>query len=158
MASTKVTYANSASVTITLNNLAASTVGVGRQSTAVDNSSNLYLDALITVTLVIGAGTPDNDFGATILGFASEDGTNYSVPATGSDGAIDISTINNGVWIGYIPMETASTTYKAVFPIASAFGGILPRKWVIAVINNCNINLAASGNSITYSGVYATTA
>lgn len=155
MANIKEVFGTSTAITITLNNLASSATA-GREATAVDNTANLYLDALVTVILAIGAGTIANDQCAYIYAAGSEDGTNYTDNATGSDAAITPNVPTNLKLIAVVAMPTQSLTYKVVFSIAAAFGGILPRKWSIIVRNYCGIALSASGNSASYSGVYAT--
>lgn len=158
MASVKLVYGTSTAITITLNSLATSATA-GRESTAVDNSSNLYLDALVTIILDIATGTIANDKAAYVWAYGSEDGTNYSGNVTGSDAAITLDDPTPLKLVQVIPMPTAGTSdkiYKAVFSIGQAFGGVLPRKWGIVVRNYCGINLAASGNSASYSGIYET--
>jgi uncharacterized protein YaaN involved in tellurite resistance len=49
MTTDKISYSNSTAITITLNSLAHS-LTVGRQSDVIDNSTNLFDDALVTVT------------------------------------------------------------------------------------------------------------
>lgn len=155
MADVKTAFGTSTSITITLNSLASGQFA-GRESTVVDNTSNKFLDAHVAVTLVIGAGTIANDKAAYVYAYGSEDGTNYTDNATGSDAAITIRNPTNLRLVHVVAMPTQSLTYKAVFSVASAFGGALPRKWGIVVINFCGIALSASGNSATYSGIYAT--
>jgi hypothetical protein len=155
MANIKEALGSSTAITITLNSLASSATA-GREATAIDNSSNLYLDALVTAILKIAAGTPANDKCAYIYAYASEDGTNYTDNATGSDAAITLRDPTCLRLIAVVPMPAASVTYKAIFSVAQAFGGVLPRKWGIAVRNYCGIALDSSGNSASYSGVYST--
>jgi hypothetical protein len=155
MADIKEGFGTSTAITITLNSLASSATA-GRESTVVDNSANKFLDALVTVILTIGTGTPANDKAAYIYAYGSEDGTNYTDNATGSDAAITLNDPTNLRLVHVIAMPTASLTYKVVFSIAAAFGGVLPRKWGIVVRNYCGITLAASNNSASYSGIYAT--
>lgn len=150
----KLVFATSASLTITLANLASSATA-GRESTAVVNTSNLYLDALVMPTLNLTTGTIGNDKAAYIYAYASEDGTNYTHPATGSDAAITLTDPTHMALIGIVPLLAQSTAYKGgPFSVAKAFGGILPPKWGIIVRNYSGIALAASGSSVTWSGVY----
>lgn len=157
MADIKTAFGTSTAITITLNSLATSATA-GRESTAIDNSTNKYLDALVSVILKIAAGTPANDKCAYVYAYASEDGTLYTDNATGTDAAITPESPTCLRLVHVIPMPTASKTYEAIFSIAQAFGGVLPRKWGIVVRNYCGINLDSSGNSASYSGVYATSA
>ena len=85
MATTKVAYASSASLTITLNSLGN---GSARESTAIDNSSNLYLDAHVRVS--ISAGSVSGAPLVSVYAYGSEDGSVYPDPVTGSDAAITL--------------------------------------------------------------------
>ena len=158
MATIKEAFAASGAITITLNALASSAT-VGREATAIDNSSNLYLDALVYVALNTTTGAaPANDKCAYVYAYGSEDGTNYTDNATGSDAAITLLSPTNLKLVNVISMPSTATsvTYKTVFPVAPAFGGVLPRKWGIVVRNYCGITLGAANNVASYSGVYAT--
>ena len=157
MADIKQGFGTSTSITITLNSLASSATA-GRESTAIDNGTNKFLDALVYVTVNVGAGTPANDKCAYVYAYGSEDGTNYTDNATGSDAAITLRDPTNLKLVAVIAMPTASATYKVVFSIAQAFGGILPRKWGIVVRNYSGIALGASNNAASYTGIYATSA
>ncbi len=157
MASVKEIFGTSTAITITLANLASSATA-GRESTVIDNSSDLFLDALVYVTVNVGAGSIANDKCAYVFAYGSEDGTNYTDNATGSDAAITLNVPTNLHLVAVISMPTASLTYKAVFSVAQAFGGVLPRKWGIVVRNYCGLALAAANNAASYSGVYATVA
>lgn len=155
MADIKLAFGTSTAITITLGSLASSATA-GRESTVVDNSANKFMDALVYITVNIGAGTPANDKCAYVYVYGSEDGTNYTDNATGSDAAITLNNPTNLKLVAVISMPTASLTYKVVFSVASAFGGVLPRKWGIVVVNFCGIALAANNNAASYSGIYAT--
>ena len=158
MAVTKITYANSAAITITLNSLAHSATA-GRESTAIDNSTNVYDDAFVTVICVTDATTIAADQAVYVYAYASEDGTNYTDNATGTDAGITLRSPTNLVLLGVIATPTASATYKKTFTVAPAFGGILPRKWGIVVrpYAAASSGLASSGNSASYTGITYTT-
>jgi hypothetical protein len=157
MASIKEALGTSTAITITLNSLASSATA-GRESTAIDNSSNLYLDALVTVIINFPNSAPANDKAIYIYAYGSEDGTNYTDNATGSDAAITLESPTCLRPVHTIPIPTQNKSYEAIFSIAQVFGGILPRKWGIVVRNYAGQTLVASGNSASYSGVYATSA
>lgn len=158
MADRKLAYGTSTAFTITLNSLASSATA-GRESTAIDNTSNLYEDALVQVTVTLQAGTPGTDKTVYVYAYGSEDGSTYTDNATGSDAAITLRDPSCLVLIGVIPVPDAGgVTYESSpMAVARAFGGKLPRKWGIVVRNYTNVALHASaGNSATYSGVYGT--
>jgi hypothetical protein len=152
MGDIKQAFANTANFTITLHELASSATA-GRGSTAIDNSSNLYLDALVTLTVKTANAAMANDKAVYLYAYGSEDGTNYEDAFGGSDAA---HTPLNLKLIGVLDCQTQNVTYRGVFSVAQAFGGILPRKWGIVVRNYTGQALAADVNAASYSGVYAT--
>lgn len=153
----KQVFGTSTGLTITLNSLASSATA-GRESTAVDNSSNLYVDALVTVIVDLAAGAPANDQAVFIYAYSSEDGTNYTDNATGTDAAITLRVPTNLKLIGIINTPVDGAVYTQVMSVAQAFGGVLPRKWGIVVRNYSGQAFASGGNSASYSGVYANVA
>lgn len=128
-----------------------------RQSTAVDNSSNLFLDALVFVIVKSAAAATSSTGYVNIYAYGTADGgSNYSDGASGSDGAITLTSIPNMRLIGVINVVANSTTYKAgPFSVAVAFGGVLPDHWGIVVENKSAATLDASVGSAFYQGVYA---
>ncbi|MCZ2077901.1 MAG: hypothetical protein LC130_23220 [Bryobacterales bacterium] len=145
-------YGTSTAFTITLNSLAAS-ASAGRESTAIDNTSNLYVDALVSVWLTLAAGTPS--LGIYVYVYGSEDGTNYPDAITGSDAAYTLKSPTNLTLLKPIWTATSGGLLWRMNPmgIAWAFGGILPRKWGIVVLNNTSRAAASSGNGATYTGI-----
>jgi len=123
MSTTKASYATSTAATITLTSLGN---GSARESTAIVNTTNLYLDAQLYVACKLVAGTPSG--GIDVYLYGSEDGTNYDDNATGTDAAITLRTPCNLVLIGRIQTETAGAlTWKMSFKsLAASFGGVLP--------------------------------
>lgn len=155
MANIKQEFGTSTAITITLNGLNSSST-TGRESAAIDNSSNKFVDALVTLILTTEEGDPTGEKCAYVYAYGSEDGTNYTDNATGSDASITLRDPTNLKVVAMVNMPSGLTTYKVVFSIAQAFGGILPRKWGIVVRLSCGIALSSSGNSASYSGIYYT--
>ena len=150
MATLKATYASSASFTITLNSLGN---GSARESTAIDNGTNLYLDAHVRVTVSVGSvsGSPL----VHIYAYGSEDGSVYPDTVTGSDAAVTIEDPTVLRWAIAIPTPTSSKAYESdVISIARLYGGVLPRKWGIVVVNMTGAALAGSGNSASFTGIH----
>lgn len=154
MSTTKTSYNTSTAVTITLTSLAN---GSARESTAVVNTTTLYLDAQLYVACKLAAGTPSG--GIDVYLYGSEDGTNYDDNATGSDAAITLRTPCNLVLVGRIQTETSGAlTWKMTFKsLAASFGGVLPRKWGVCIANNTGLAFDSTGNSVTFTGIYAQT-
>lgn len=156
MADFKNKYGTSTAITITLASLASSATA-SRESTAIDNGTNLFVDALLYVAVKLQAGTPANDKAIYVYGYGSEDGTNYTDNATGSDAALTQRVPTNLRLIGVIAAPDAGgLTYKGVYTVAQAFGGVLPRKWGIVIQNYTNVTLSATGgdHAVTYTGIH----
>jgi hypothetical protein len=163
MAETKITYGTSTGITLTLNGLASSAT-VGRCSTAVDNSSTLFADAMITVSITTGSGSMANDKAVYVYLYASEDGTNYincESGTLGTDAAYTTIVPTIHKLAAVIPVATASKIYTTVFNILSVLG-FMPRKWGLIVVNYSGQSLYAgtgeTGHIKSFTGITYTTA
>lgn len=146
----KLAFGTATSISITFNSLGSAGA---RECTAIDNSTNLFLDALVEV--LVNVGSVSSDKRVYVYAYDSVDGTNFSDNATGSDAALTMRTPTNLKLIGIIECPTNSISYRsAAFSVAAAFGGRLPPKWGIVVYNVTGASLAASGNSAQYRGVF----
>lgn len=65
----------------------------GREGTIVSNSTNLYIDLILSGKVTVGAAVA---LGNVYLLLSSSDGTNISYPATGSDAGITVPIENLG--------------------------------------------------------------
>lgn len=139
-------------ITCTINSLANNGA---RASTAVDNTTNLFLDAL--VQLIINSPTSSTSSTGYINVYAygtTDGGTTYSDSASGSDAAITLTVPPNARLIGVINVVANSTVYEGPpMSVAAAFGGVLPDHWGIIVENKTGGTMAASGNSAFYQGI-----
>lgn len=153
----KLALASSGSWTITLNSLASSATA-GRESTAFDNSSLLYLDLLCTVQVTLQAGSPANDKAVYVYAYHSEDGSVYDDNVTGSDAAVTLRDPTCLRIVSVIPTpDSGGVQYERTLGIAPSLGGLLGRKVGIVVRNYTGVALHASaGNAATRSGVYET--
>ncbi len=145
---------NGQTITVTL----ASLANAGqRQSTVIDNSANLYQDALLMMKIKSGASGTAATGVVNIYAYGTVDGgTDYSDGASGTDGAITLTVPPNMRFIGQVNVVANATTYIAgPFSVAAAFGGILPEKWGIVVENKTGGSLdATEGNHAKlYQGV-----
>lgn len=146
-------------ITCTLTSLAATSA---RETNTVDNTSNLYDDALVQVRVKIGATTPANDKSVYVYAWGVIDPTSPKYPdvVTGSDAAITPNSPTQLRLIGVINTPTASTSYVSEpMSVAAAFGGVLPQKWGIVIVNSSAV-LSATGtdHTVEYQGVYFTVA
>lgn len=138
MANINQAFGATTSITITLASLANNGTVT---ATAVDNSTNLYLDALVDIVVNVAA-TPAATGAVEVYVLGSVDGTNFEDVANGKQIGV-LSTIATGA-------------YRGVFGIAQAYGGSLPVQWKLYVKNLAGSAFAATGNSAQYRGVYAT--
>lgn len=144
-------------ITITLNGLADDGY---RASTAIDNSSNLFLDALVQLQIKVTAGAPAGDKNVLVYAYGTTDGgTIYSGAASGTDaayGGVAGQLINNCPFLGIVTVDAQNELFESdVFSVASAFGGVLPQKWGIIVMNQTGQALGAADNAAIYQGIYA---
>lgn len=133
------------SLTITMAGVVAN---AGRESTAVDNSSNKWVDAQLVVKIRTGPSGTSSTGMVAIFAYGSVDGgSTYSGNATGTDGNL---TPMNMVQIGSIAVAANATDYKsAVLSVAAAFGGSLPERWGIAILNLTGATLDATGSNFS---------
>lgn len=130
-----------------------------RQSTAIDNSSNTFVDALVMIKVTSGgSGTAATGY-INVYAYGSVNGgTNYSDSASGSDGSITLTAPPNMRIIGIINVVANSTTYwGGPFSVAAAFNGILPQYWGIVIENKTGGTLDAddADNDAIYQGIEA---
>ena len=157
MAVTRPTYAAAAAITITLVNLANSTTAA-QASTVVDNSTNLYEDALVSLTVKPLTGTPAVGAAVYVYLYAVSDGGNYTDGATGTNAAFTLPSMPNMTLAKVIPITvSAATVYSQPFSVALCFGGTMPQKWGICVLNSSGFALDAAIGSASYIGVTYTT-
>jgi hypothetical protein len=108
-----------------------------RQSTEVDNGTNLFLDALVMLKIKTGAsGTATTGY-VNVYAFATVDqGTTRTENAGASDAAITLTAPPNAILVGRINCVANATTYiGGPMSVAAAFGGVLPERWGIIVEN-----------------------
>lgn len=147
---------NNQTITITLASLASAGQ---RQSTVVDNTSNLFLDALVTVKSKSNASGVSATGYLNVYAFGTTDGgTNYADGAGASDAGITLPSPPNMKLIGQVTMNANATTYTSEpMSVAAAFGGDLPDHWGITVENLSGATLDATGGNhlVDYQGQYA---
>lgn len=152
-----VTYsgASGTAITFTLANLGN---GSWRQSTAVNNTSNLYDDALVggsvqTGTSPTAGGTID------IYAYGQYDGsTEFTAGASGTDGAYTADGEESQFKrVATITVDGDSNIDYEWGPvsIAAVFGGVLPQRWGLVAENNTGVALNSTGtnNETLYTGI-----
>lgn len=145
-------------ITITL---AALANAAARESTVVDNRTNLFLDALVQLKVKAPAASTATTGYVNVYAYGtSDDGTTYGDTATGADAALTLTSPTNLRLIGRINVVVDSVTYKSnPMSVAAAFGGVLPAKWGIVIENQTGGTLPSGGSdhAAKYQGVYAQT-
>lgn len=151
--------------TLTVTNLhsLASSATAGWQSAVVDNTTNLYLDALVQIVLDFANTGASVSKGAYVYAYGGIESGVYSNPASGSEGAITLTDVTttpqNLRMLGFIPYTTQDEVAESSpMSVAAAFGGVLPPFWGVVIMNHSGAALAASGNTVKYRGVYSTSA
>lgn len=153
MSSVKLAYGASSALTITLTSLATSSTFVaGRESTAVDNTTNLYIDYLLAGKIATGTFPTDaKEIRVYVIGLiedstfpdvfdgtdSNETFTNIQIRDATAKLAAIIATNNTSnvqYWFGPIS-------------VASLFGGVVPKKFVVYVTHNTGVNLNSTGSN-----------
>ena len=171
MATQNIAYADTADtvgLTITLASLAtSSTLVVGRASTAVVNTSNLYLDCLLSGLITTGtsptAGVIELWVYAPIKIATST--VTYPDSITGTDAAKTFASVEAKYGLtqaAAIITNASSDIGYSINPIsiASLFGGSMPTHWGVFVTHDTAVNLNATGGNhyLEYQGIELTSA
>lgn len=169
MASIKIAYAASSNLTVTnLHSLAASSTWItGWESDAVDNTSNLYDDYLVSAKFTM---TSANNFAGEIRIYVAAmiDDSTWPDVLDGTESTESFTDTEERDAALVLAKSLACDTsagavlYSAPFSVASLFGGVCPAKFVIFITGNgatgTNAQFAASGNQVTVKGCYYTAA
>lgn len=164
MADVKLFYGTASDVTITLASLASDTnLLTGRESTAIDNTSSLVLDYLVSGKITAGT-SPTASRSIEVWAVGSWDGTNWPDVFDGTDSGETITSadIKASVCRLLAAMATANTSDRTYHfgpvSLAAAFGGVVPPKVVVFVTHSTGVALnSTSGNhQIRLQPVYQT--
>lgn len=143
-------YGSEAALTATLANLATSAdLSVGRQSSVIDNTSDLVLDEFVAGKITAGT-SPTNLKKIQVYAFGQvEDTPTYPGGAGASDAAWTPATPLASYLKLIATIATDATSDKAYWfgPIALAvfFGGVIPPRWGLWVTHNTAQNLKNAG-------------
>lgn len=160
MAVQTVTFGTRTALTITLASLGN---GAYRESTEVDNSSDLAVDGILHGVITVGT-TPTANTTITVY-VAGSDGTTTRVGnLTGADSTITPSGEQAQFEVARVIPITITTSNVGnefyVGSIAALFGGVMPKKFSVIVLNSSGVALNATGgnHSINYTPVKYTIA
>ena len=161
MADYKIKYAASATITCTLASLATSSSRTaGRESTAVDNTSNLYDDALLSGQVTTGT-TPTAQKQIDVWIYSDDGNDLYPdvLDGTDSNETITSENVRNGALKLALSLRVESTSDRIYYfrniSVAALFGGTMPRKWGVFIAHDTAVNLNSTGSNheLRYTGV-----
>ena len=149
MADIKQKFGTATAFTKTNANLATSATA-GWKSNSIDNSTNLYLDALVMLELAAVNTAPANSKAVILYAYSLIEGTAYSSTGDGtidgSEGTLTFPDFTTSPVVlpvlGVVPYPVQNKAINSpAFSVARCFGGILPVKWGIAMINHSGMTL-----------------
>lgn len=169
MASRSLLLSSATSLTVTNLHSLASSATAGWSGAEIDNTTNLYVDAHVQVTLDPANTAPGSDavfylffYGYQVTGDKPTTGaaTGNSV---GTEGALTFPSISTTrqslpyVEIPYTAQDVVITT--PVYSVCDVLGvRHLPAFWGVALLNFSGAALAASGNAVKWIGIKETIA
>ena len=164
MATATVNYSSNTAITMDLAGLASSTTFLaGRESSQIDNTSNKYIDCIVSGFISVGTTpTADRQIAVYVWGADTSLATTPIDVLDGTDSAETLS--NTGILQALRPGVTISvtaTTSDLAYPIlpfsvASRFGGVMPKFWGLFVAHNTVAalrNTAVNTDSLEFVGI-----
>lgn len=156
MATSKIAYAAAATVfgSTDLDSLAASaTLVAGFESNVIDNSSNLYVDAMLSGRFKASASVPVAGGQIQMWVGSLLNDTEYPDVFDGTAGAETVTSVDirNSIlrlagWV--INDANASRIYEmAPVSVAALFGGRMPRKWFVWITQSTGQALNSTGSN-----------
>lgn len=171
MSNVKEAFDTLASLTITNLNSLASSATAGWKSDAIDNTAGLFIDFLVQMKLAAVNTAPANNqaFYLFASGLLDDAGADYATTGAsggapdGTEGTLTFPSITAASislpLLGAIPYTTQNVAIVSpVFSVAALFGGNIPPKFVLALLNYSGMTIAAAGNWVKVRGVYRTVA
>jgi len=164
-----ITYSANTAITFDISSLGTSSTFVaGRESTEIDNTSNLYVDAIVNIDQITGHASTAPTIGQVIrLYLWGSDTSLGTTPIDVLDGVDSAETLTHvGVLNSLILAREAAVTVATAglvypmmpFSVASFFGGALPKFWGLFLAHNHTGALAAAQSALfSYNGVTYTT-
>lgn len=164
MATATINYSSNTAITMDLANLASSTTFVaGRESSQIDNTTNKYIDAIVSGTISVGTTpTANTQINVYVWGADTSLATTALDVLDGTDSAETLT--NTGILYALklgtsitVPAATSDVVYPILpFSVAARFGGVLPKFWGLFVSHNTVAalrNTAVNTNSLEYVGI-----
>lgn len=167
MASVKIEYAASATVTISPASLATSATWVaGVESDFIDNTTNKYLDYLLAGKITVGTTpTINTEIRVYVVALANDSTWPDVFDGTASAETVTSAGVRDGFAKLAAIMAVDATTSDRSYPfgpvsVASLFGGAMPKKFVVFIVHNTGVNLNSTGGNhvVDVTPVYQTVA
>lgn len=164
MATLTINYSSNTAITMDLANLGSSATFVaGRESSQIDNTTNKFVDAIVSGQVSVGTTpTANTQINIYVWGADTSLATTALDVLDGTDSAETLTNvgIRDALRLGAsvnVPANTSDVAYIVLpFSVASLFGGVLPKFWGLFVAHNTAVNLrnnAVNTNSFEYVGV-----
>jgi hypothetical protein len=164
-ANVKLAYAASAAMTITLASLASSsTFLVGQESTAIVNTTDLYVDGRVTVKITTSATAPTVDTEIRVYGVQPLDDTpTWPDTMTGTNAGRTVTSAyildSAFILLGATAVSAATAVGYPIrtLTLAEAFG-FVPKRFSVYVAHNTGqaLHATAGNHALTYIGAYLT--
>jgi hypothetical protein len=160
MATASVSYSANTAITLDVSSLGTSSTFVaGRESTQIDNTSTLYVDALVHCDGINGhastAPTIGQYIGVWVWGSGASLGTTAFDVLDGTDSAETLGHVSvlNSMKLAAAPTVTVATAnlkyWPPIFSVCQVLGlPVLPKFWGLYVAHNHTGALAASQSGI----------
>ena len=170
MATLNTPYSTSTAITFDVSSLAGwATFVAGRESTQIDNTSNLYLDAQVYCDGITGHASTAPTVGQQIRLYVwGSDVSLATTPIDTLDGTDSAETLSHVAVLNSLALARVATVTVATaalvypmrpFSVAPLFGGVLPPFWGLYLAHDHTGALAASQSGIwSYRGITATSA
>jgi hypothetical protein len=166
MASIKIAYAASSALDVTnLASMATSATWIGGwESPTVDNTSNLYVDYLVSGKLALGNSATAGEIRIYAVAMIDDSEWPDVIDGTQSTETWSDATLRDASAVLLKAFATrADPGTDDVYPfgpvsVAAAFGGVCPAKFALFISHSTGVNLAASGHEVHVKGAYYTSA
>lgn len=122
--------------------------GAARSSAAIDNTTNLDDEVLVTVSIKSAASSVSTTGVVLIYAYGSADGGSTFPEGCGTNTGVTLTVPTNLTLIGILNVVATSTTYESnPMSISTAFNGAIPDHWGICIVNNSGASLdSTEGN------------
>jgi hypothetical protein len=163
MATTTINQAADVQLTITLASLASSAgFTAGRESTAINNTVDKYVDGHLSGRITVGA-TPTANTQILVYVFEPHEDTPAwpdVMDGTDSDETLTSAGVGRGFLKLAVALDVDSTTSNRTYhfsgiAVAPLFGGVMPNRFGVFVTHNTGVALNATGGNheISFAGI-----